>query len=451
MQKLTLREVNPNLKEFYSRAIDGSRRDDYDYAISLLKTIVQKAPGFGEARTKLREFELAKLEKDGGPGMNVALRNMLKAGKIRKLVDSDPLQAMAMCEEELGRCLNNPPILKLLVEAAEKAEARFISIEALEFLVRFNSRSQAAIEQLVEFYKEEERLDDIVKLYQSLALERPGELEIQQKLREATQAAGREKGRRSSEAERESVTLQLEEGIIRDATQARIVIDKYNKMLAEADSIDIRRKLASAYMVSGDFDAAAHELETVAKMLGNSDPQLDKLIEKAYLAKFDHAINLLRSNPQAYENSEEQLAGFLRSRDAFRLERAKKRLEAYPKDAQLQVDLGHLYYELQDFPAAIAAFEQAQENHQRRAVARVGIARCKMMQRQYDEAIPFFVNGLSEMIKADRIKLEALYDLAQTYEQAGQLSKAVETFQEIMQNNVKFKDVKQQIARLTNN
>ncbi len=448
MQKMSFKDVNPSLKDFYNRALDGQRRDDLDYAISTMKAVVQKAPGFIEARKKLREMELEKFDKVGGPGIGVALKNMRFSGKIRKMIPENPTRALTACEDMLALCVNNPTMLKLLAEAGEAAEAPFIVMEALELLIKFNPRAQDQIERLSELYRKEGQLDDTVKLFQALALQFPNDFDIQSKLRDATREAGRAKGKQNDTSERESLTLQLEDSILRDPGQARIMIEKYNAMLKENDSIDIRRKLASAYMVAGDYDMAAQALERVAKTLGSLDPQLDKLIEKAYLAKFDHNIRLLQSNPQAYENSEQQIAEYQTAREAFRLDRAQRRLAAYPRDAQLQLDLGNLHFERGEYDAAMVQFNEASNNSQRRVQARVGIGRIMMTQRNWTEAIRVFSEALGEMIRADRFKLDVMYDLARCYEAVGELPRALETFKEILQNNVKYRDVKQQIERI---
>ena len=51
-------------------------------------------------------------------------------------------------------------------------------------------------------------------------------------------------------SEKENVTLQLSDGTIHDSRQARIIINKITEELKSNNSMDLRRKLAEAYMVA---------------------------------------------------------------------------------------------------------------------------------------------------------------------------------------------------------
>ena len=52
------------------------------------------------------------------------------------------------------------------------------------------------------------------------------------------------------------------------------------------------------------------------------------------------------------------------------------------------------------------------------------------------------------MISMDRQKMDALYFLGITYEETGNVEKAVECFKQIYRANVKFRDVSDRMNRL---
>ena len=440
-----LNDVSPALRDFYDRACEAAKRGDILYAVKSLTGVVQKAPAFAEARNKLRELEMQQL-RTAGPKM-VGLRNVFKLGAIRKCIASDPVKAMSMCEAELAFCLQNVEVLKALLEASQKAGADFITVETLDLLLEF-APSIAYADQLAEIYRKQNRLEDVVKLYQKFVGEHPDNQEYRDRLTQAAKAAGKEKSRRADNAEQESLTLQLEGGIIRDAGQAKILIEKFNRQLAEKDSMDVRRKLANAYMVAGEYDAAAHELELVQKNLGHPDAKLDKLIEKAYIAKLDQTIELLRTNPQAYENSETQLKEFTTAREEFRLYRAQKRLRLMPNDLGLVVDLADLYFERAEYDKAMEQYDSLCSAVQKRWVGNLGAARCLAAMNRLDEAVTRFDAALEEMLRMDRTRLVAMYEMARCCEQLGRRDKAVETYREIVKNNTKFRDVQKRLEDL---
>lgn len=446
MKKHGIGDVSPGMKNFYERAVASAQKGDYQYAITALLGVVQKDPFFAEAREKLRTWEKEQLA-EKGPAF-VGFRNMLKLSKIRAVLEEYPVKAMALCEIELARCLQNVEVLKLLLEASKKIEADFIVTETLDLLIEFTGRIEYG-DELAGVYRQNNQLDEVVKIYQRFVSLSPDNEEYREKLQAASKAAGREKSRQENTAEQESLTLQLEGGIIRDAAQAKILIDKFNQQLQKGESLDIRRKLASTYMVAGNYDAAAGQLEIVQKALGHPDAQLDKLIEKAYLAKLDHNIELLRNNPYAYENADAQIGEFTRAREEFRLYRAQKRLRLMPNDIGLLVDLANLHYERGEYEVALEKYNVASENLQKRIAGNLGAARCLAGLNRLQEAVARFETAFADMLRFDRAKMDAMYECAGCCERLGEKQKAIAMYDEIVKNNVKFKDAKQKLENLT--
>ena len=105
---------------------------------------------------------------------------------------------------------------------------------------------------------------------------------------------------------KDALINQLLQGTIHDAEQAQILIDKFESDLATTDSVDIRRKLADAYMVKEDFDEAYKQYSIVAEKLGITDPVLDKQIERARLAQLDKQISELSASGASPEDNHRQ-------------------------------------------------------------------------------------------------------------------------------------------------
>ena len=62
------------------------------------------------------------------------------------------------------------------------------------------------------------------------------------------------------------------------------------KILDGGESMDVRRKLASAYIIMGEFDKAIQELNKVIASTSAYDPTLDKRLEEAEIGKIDKEI-----------------------------------------------------------------------------------------------------------------------------------------------------------------
>ena len=247
-------------------------------------------------------------------------------------------------------------------------------------------------------------------------------------------------------SEKENVTLQLSDGTIHDSRQARIIINKITEELKSNNSMDLRRKLAEAYMVAKEYDNAIEQLELVAKALGTSDPALDKAIEQAYVAKFDAIIQDLTDRPEEYENAAQQVEEFKARREEFRFQRAEERLKMYPNDSQLQYDYAELCYQHGKINEAVKYFEEAVQSQRLRLPSLVYLGRCSIRYREYDKAIEFLSQAVNEMVRLDKRKLEALYYLGMAYERAEKYAEAVQQFEQIVSYNEKYRDAAEHLA-----
>ncbi|MBO5688311.1 MAG: hypothetical protein J6S73_00175, partial [Lentisphaeria bacterium] len=247
------------------------------------------------------------------------------------------------------------------------------------------------------------------------------------------------------DADGEAVIQQLIDGNIYDADQAQILIKRFSKELMSNDSVDMRKKLAEAYMVARDYENALKEYKAVAERLGALDPMIDKAAEKAYLCQIDESLNALRANPEAYENAEGQIAELESHRQAYRLKKAKKRSELYPKDALLHFELGEIYFEMKNYAAAMEEFKLSGRSLQKEAESRFAIGRCLYesgdIQRGLDIMEEFFPN-----MEAGRTLLTGMYLLADYHLAQGNEKRCYELMHEISRRSARFMDAAQRAA-----
>ena len=100
-----------------------------------------------------------------------------------------------------------------------------------------------------------------------------------------------------------------------------------------------------------------------------------------------------------------------------------------------------------DFDRALKAFQLAARSPQKRTLCLVYLGRCFDKKGQFDIAVEQFTAALKDMIRVDRQRLDTLYYLGQTYEDAGNMEKAMECYKEIYQNQADYGDV---AARIDN-
>ncbi len=454
MEKKTIQTVSPLVREAYAKAGKVGPHDP-NLCIQLFKGVVKMDPCFIKARERLRDLEQKKTM-----AMGMMSRMMAQFGSlfsvigIRAALRRDAKEALDKCEDALANCLDLPAVLRVLADAALEFDAPFIAVEAAKLLNDFHPGKDDNIYLLVRCMQKNNQAREAVKVFQEIARRHPGNIKIQSELRAAMALASMEHGRWEEEGTtqeravglKETIAEQIGEGTIHDTDQAQLLIAKYLKDLEEKDSIDVRRKLAEAYMAAKRYDEAITELEKVAAGIGSLDPLVDKAIEAAVLAKFDLALAELRTNPAAYDRAEEQIAQFEAQRADYRQERAEARARTYPNDAQLRHDLALVKYERGDYDAAIEQFQHSRRSPKLSLEAGGYLGRCFAAKKQYDMAIEQLESVLERMDRMDKEKLEMLYFIACLYEETGKTEKALEYFKIIYQAQANFRDVATRIA-----
>ena len=457
MKEKTLKDVHAGIRDLYNRAVDFERKENWEFAINTMLEVVVRVPAFTAARGKLREYErhFTRTLKGATPVVT-RIKGFLAVPKIKKMISSNPLEALSECEKILAPNLNNPPILNLLAEAGVKAGAMNIAVDAMQILHDYMPNDPNVLRRLAGYYREDGQSQEALKVYQYLASRRPKDKKIMTELREAALFAAQQKAAwektsaatQNKSVKNDALTIQLAEGTLRDVDHAKKLIDLYSKELAENDSDEMRKKLAEAYNVAGNYDKAIENLELVASHLPALDPTLDKQIERIYLTKYKKIVDELRKKAQADPSLAANLAEAEQFLLEFRTERAETRSHAYPAEAALRFDLGALYAEGKRFDEAIVELEEAAKSPQRRTQALAMLGACEIQRGNFAAALKNCDDALAEMVRMDRHRYEVMYNRAEALEKLGRQEDALAGFQEIYRNNARFKDVPDRIKAL---
>lgn len=447
MNKKDISQVSSGIRSSYQKALDAARKGNVDYAVEILKSIVQKDPGFMEARTALREQEKKKSESLGGFAKLMAgFKTGSLVSKGRSKLKKSAVEAMSMAEEALAINLNNPAALNLLADAATEAKAYFISIESLEMIEKLQPKNELNMRKLAETYQAAGQGRSALRVWQRISSMKPEDLEIQSKLRSAAALASMEEGEWEKEGDfqtklkskEDAVAIEQEDRIVRDVDDVAMMTKRYEDQLAAGDeSIDLRRKLAELYYRGNRFDDSIKTYEWLVQKMGTLDPTIDKSIEKSQLGKYRETIEAKR----AAGASEDELKAIEVEVYNYRMERAVDRVNRFPNDTELRYQLAIVYWEGGYIDNALEQFQLGQKNPHYRLSAIVHMGRCFHAKGQLDLAIEQLEKAISEMLSMDKAKMEALYFLGLACEDAGRIEKALECFKLIYQSNVNYKDV----------
>ncbi len=457
IEKKTLKDVSTSMRSVYQKAQgELNKNKSLDYAIELLKNIVQREPGFLEARASLRDAEKKKCEKMGSIAKFFA---QLKSGKFlaRAAVNTkkNPAGAMNDAEEALALYLYAPVALNALADAAKNAGALFIAIEALELVLEIDPKNEANMLKLCEIYEANQDGNNVLKIRQKLASLHPDDLEMQAKVREAAALAtmsdsawkdqsasfqGKLKKKENDDAATSGdKIIRAEEDILAEIEKAE---QKIAENAPEAESIDYRRKLSEYYMRMELFEKALDQFDWIVNKMGTLDPAIDKAIERAN-------VSIARKNVEAMRAAgagEAEIAEQEKEIYNYRLERYEDRVQKYPNDLLLRFELAQLYWEGGQIDDALEQFQLAQRQPQKRLQAIVYLGRCFQAKGQFDMAVEQFSKAIQDMLTMDDQKLDTLYYLGLTYEAMGRTSDALDCFKQIYSTDITYRDVKDRVT-----
>lgn len=451
-----LKDVSTSIRSLYQKALHVLETDSgLNYGIELLKNIVQREPGFLDARKALRKAEQRHCAAMGGIAKFFA---QLKCGKFliraKTNLNKNPLSAMVDIEEALALYLHSAPALNILAEAAKAAGGSFIAIEALELLRESAPDNEDNLNKLCELYKETGDGGSVLQISQKLASLHPDSLELQARVREAaaiatmSDSSWKDQGSSFRDKIRKTDGEKVVSGdkIIRAEEDVQAEIARIEQKIAaggpEAESLDLHRKLAEFYIRINLFEKALNVYNWIVEKMGTLDPAIDKAIERAKVAIGRRDVETLRKEnaPESEISTREQAIY------NYRLERAEDRIRLYPNDLVLRYELAELYWEGKSIDKALEQFQLAQRQPQKRLSAIVYLGRCFHEKKQYDMALEQFTKALQDMLSMNSQKLDTLYYLGITYEAMGRKTEALDCFKQIYSADITYRDVKDRVS-----
>jgi tetratricopeptide (TPR) repeat protein len=464
IEKKTIKDIQSGLRNNYQTAMDAVNKNNIEYAILLFKGIVQKEPGFIDARDQLRKMEKTKLK---NAGFFAKLINGFKASTIAtkgqaRLKTKKPMEAMKLAEEALAVSIGSLQPLNLLAQCGTELDAHFITVEALEIAAELYPKNINVLDWLARAYGDAGMGKKSLQVRQQISSMDPNNMDKKQAVRAAAALATIEEGkydekdgdfRDSLKDLKSSNKAEQAERIVRDVDDVKAIIEDLEKEIAEgAGTVENHRKLADLYQRGGNHDKAIENYKAVVEQMGTLDPHIDKAIEKSEVAKFKAAIEEWEAygaadeakKAEADQNIEQIKSQMLN----YQLERSLERVNLYPNDTELRFNLAVAHWNLGNIDDALKQFQTAQKNPHRRLSSLVYLGRCFFEKGQLDIAIEQFEVAVKGMVAMNKEKLDALYHMALTYEKMGDKEKAAACFKQIYQANVSFRDVSQRMEAM---
>ena len=460
-------EPGVDVSKLVDKAKVASERGNYEYAIELYLQLLELQPNHVDARKALREAEVRRAQERGITGSTASgwLRgfgSLLGAAIFSILRKHD--RAMASCEAFLKHDPYNKTVLKMLSNAAARAELLDTAIVVLED-VRTRSGQPAkgrglkgyiaVLRRLAQLYIQVEKLP--------LADERLKELlNLDSKDRDAINLlrdvaarrsmveggwdrAGKKGGYREVlKSEQDAKKLEQSHGDIRTEGDALKRIEAVQReMEADPENTRLMIEVGDLYKMVRRWDDARVWYQKALDI----DPNnflVQASMGDLQLAEMDGRIRGLRADA----SKSAEAAELTRKRMGFALQEYERRVQARPQDLPTRFRYGQILFQLRRYKAASVQFQHASRDPKTRRAALYRLGLCFMKQELVDLAIEQFEKAVAGASVVDQEVKGILYALGEAHEAQGRLDQALDAYKRIFEIDINFKDVSQKIQEL---
>jgi tetratricopeptide (TPR) repeat protein len=452
MPEKSLSEVTRDLRDLYQKGATALQRQNFDYAIAIFQQVLQREPAFLDCRQALRAAQIKK--SGGGTGF---FKKMLGGATSSPLVakaqmaKSRPLEAMAIAEQILEGDPQGTTGNKILAESAMAAGLPKTACFAYEILLKSSPRDYDLTMAYGEALSASGQIDKAEAVYSDLMRAYPQKGEIAAALKNLSARKTLDEGGYEALADGsgsyrdilknkdEAVRLEQEHRAEKTEDVAENLIAEYEaRLVNEPRNMKLIRSVAELYTQKKQFDKALEYYERIRSSESGGDASLEKAIADTSIRKYDHLLSQLDlSNPDQAAQAER----LKKEKALFQLEEIRKRAERYPTDLQIKFELGQLYFQAGKFNEAMAEFQKAQNNPQRRLQAMAYLGQCFAAKGMNDMAARRIQEALKEKPGFDDEKKELIYLLGSVLEKMGKKEEAIEQFKQIYEQDIGYKDV----------
>ncbi len=457
MPEITEKELPPNHKPLWLKALTAVQASNHEYAITLLQGVLKDNPGFLEGRKLLRKSELTLA---GGAKKKGGLFGIQTGGmgvmKLQGQAKKDPVGTLPLIEKELEKDPFNDQANDLLFDVCVKLELFETAAFALETVRKGSPENAKLMHKLAAFYIGREQPELAVEVFNDIIKHHPTDGAAIKGSKDASARASMLKQRWDENADMRSLmrnAAEFEElekasrtGLTAEQLMERRdkVIEKYN---SDPNHLATVKELAGLYEQLEDW----HNAETFyawAHTLSNGDVAL---ATKASVMK-DRAIETDLKNLEAAVAADPDNAELKAALDARRSDRlaeqvveAQRRVDQNPTDPHLRFELGSALYNLGDFSAAIPHLQQATRNPHIRTKVLLLLGRTFKAKGMFDLSIKQLSDALADLHAMDNTKKEVLYEKGMIHSEMGDKTSALDCFKQIYEVDYGYRDVAQRV------
>lgn len=458
MPEKQVTEIEKSLRELFEKGKLAYERNNLDYAITLLQSVLKKEPGFYDCREALRATQFKKQD-----GKTSFFRKMLgsassspQLAKAQIAVRTNPADALDLSESVLNGDPNNIAAHKTLAAAAMKLDMVSTAVLSLELAFKNAPKDKEIGIRLGEALVAARQTGRAEKILKDLAAEYPNDPDLYQAYKDASANRTMQEGKYDTleggegsyrdilRNKDEAVRLEQEQRTVKtDDVAERLIQDQLLKIQNEPNNVKALQKIAELYTQKNDLEKAGEFYQRLLECTeGTPDPTIQKDVDNLKIRAIDQKIQALDPNDAEYESTKQ---AFEKEKHNIAFESCKKRSENYPNDLAIKFELGVLYYEREQYKEAIQLFQKAQANPHIRIKALHHLGRCFLQRGILDLAVRPIQTAIGEKEIFDEQHKDLIYDLGLIYEKMGKPEEAIEQFKLIYEVDIDYKDVSDRV------
>ena len=453
MAEKSVSDIPRGVREQYEKGVTALERSNLDYAIELLLGVVKSEPAFLAGREALRKAG----QKKAGASTGLFKKLVSSAGsgpalaKAKFLVESQPLEALFVAEQVIAGDPRNNLAHDIFAQAAVAADLPRSAILSLEAIRQESPADKGVSIRLSEAYTALGQNDKAESVFAALQRHHPNDprlnemaknISAKRTLNEGgyeTLADGKGSYRNILKDKSESVRLEQESRINKDAAQSQNLLAQYEaRLVTEPGNLKLLKNLAELCIQQKDYYRALDYYNQIEAIPGAFDSTLERDRNEVIVKRYNQVIEQLDPAAEDYEQQKVALAA---QRDDFVLSDCQARIEKYPTDLAIRFELGVLYFNLGRIGEAIPEFQKAENNPHKRLQAMLYSARCFAARNMNDLAARKLQNALKEKVGFDDERKELLYTLGTVFEKMGKADDAIKQFLDIYEVDVSYRDV----------
>lgn len=452
---ITEKELPASEAGLWVKAQQAVEAKNFKYAVSILRTLIKRSPGFLKGRQVLRACEV-KVTPDAGR------KSSILTGVRLTTTRRDPETTIVTIEDELEKDPYSIPANETLFAAATDLNLPALAAFALETICQGQPNPKKHLHLLANHYIKNEQFSEAAETYRRiLQIDRTDPVAQRGEKDCAARASMRQgnwegSGDFRSKMKNKNATADLESadkvGLTRAELEARLA-QLSQEYAADNTNLQVVKSIASVYEQMEDFANSYSFYAYAFQLSGNTDLSINdkamEMREKVLQVELAHYQQVLRDDPNN-EEAKQQLAQRKKEIAQIVVADAKSRVDANPTDAQLQYKYGQALYDADQYSEAIPALQRARNNPNLRVKAMLMLGRCYAAKNMVDMAVRQLEEANGEHVTMDETKKDLLYLIASLYETSGNKEKALENYKAIYEVDYGYKDVAQKVESAYN-